>query len=63
MAQAAADALAGARFLRELAQQVIGQAGAAAALVDRLDQPPGFVPAVAGGFVLGGEVGRPRAST
>ena len=61
--QAAGKALAGACLLRELAQQVVGQCGAAAAVVDGFDQPPGAVPAVAGEFVLGGEVGRPRAST
>ena len=35
-------------MLRELAQQVVGQCGAAAAVVDGFDQPPGAVPAVAG---------------
>ena len=55
MLEAAEQALAGARFCGELAQQVIGQGGLAALAVGGLDQPPGFVPAVAGGFVLGGE--------
>ena len=41
--QAAGKALAGACLLRELAQQVVGQCGAAAAVVDGFDQPPGGV--------------------
>ena len=58
MLEAAEQALAGARFCGELAQQVIGQGGLAALAVGGLDQPPGFVPAVAGELVLGGMLGR-----
>ena len=61
--EGAGQALAGACFLQQPAQQVVGQGGLAALAVGSFDQPPGSVPAVAGEFVLGGEVGRPRAST